>query len=75
MTRWRLLAWPSLSAMISWISAVTRPWHLVAVAFDGRGLKYLFTGWWIPVFPAIAVFLLAFIANMAGDAVRSLQRQ
>jgi peptide/nickel transport system permease protein len=40
-----------------------------------RGLKYLFTGWWIPVFPAIAVFLLAFIANMAGDAVRSLQRQ
>lgn len=40
-----------------------------------RGLKYIFTGWWIPVFPAIAIFVLAFIANMAGDAVRSLQRQ
>ena len=39
-----------------------------------RGLKYLFTAWWVPTFPAIAVFVLAFVANLAGDAMRSLQR-
>lgn len=39
---------------------------------SARGLSYLLTSWWVPVFPAIGVFLLAMIANVAGDAVRDL---
>jgi peptide/nickel transport system permease protein len=41
-------------------------------SMSARGMTYLFTGWWIPVFPAVAVFVLAFVANLAGDAVRDL---
>ena len=37
-----------------------------------RGLSYLLVHWWIPVFPALAVFTLAFAANLAGDALRDL---
>ena len=36
------------------------------------GLTYLFTGWWVAIAPAFAIFLLALIANFAGDAVRDL---
>lgn len=41
-------------------------------AMSARGLTYLFTGWWIPVFPALGVFFLAFIANLCGDGIRDL---
>jgi peptide/nickel transport system permease protein len=41
-------------------------------AMTSTGLTYLFTGWWVAVAPAAAVFLLALIANFAGDAVRDL---
>ncbi len=41
-------------------------------AMSARGLTYLFTGWWVPVFPAIGVFVLAFLANLCGDGVRDL---
>jgi peptide/nickel transport system permease protein len=41
-------------------------------AMTSTGLTYLFTGWWVAVAPASAVFLLALIANFAGDAVRDL---
>ncbi len=44
-------------------------------AMTARGLKYLFTGWWIPTFPALGVFVLAFVANLAGDAVRDLMER
>jgi peptide/nickel transport system permease protein len=37
-----------------------------------RGLTYLFTSWWVAVPPAACVALLAFIANLSGDAVRDL---
>jgi peptide/nickel transport system permease protein len=37
-----------------------------------RGLPYLLLHWWIPVFPALAVFVLAFAANLAGDALKDL---
>jgi peptide/nickel transport system permease protein len=36
------------------------------------GLPYLLSQWWISVFPAAAVFILAFLANLAGDALRDL---
>ena len=37
-----------------------------------RGMPYLFGHPWIPLAPAIAVFLLAFAANLAGDGLRDL---
>ncbi len=36
------------------------------------GIPVLLNAAWVPLFPGIAVFLLAFIANKAGDALRSL---
>ena len=41
-------------------------------AMTSLGLTYLFTSWWVAVCPAAAVFLLAFVGNLAGDAVRDL---
>jgi peptide/nickel transport system permease protein len=41
-------------------------------AMTSRGLSYLFTSWWVPVFPAMCVFVLAFVGNLAGDAVRDV---
>lgn len=41
-------------------------------AMTARGLSYLFTGWWVAVFPALCVFVLAFVGNLAGDAVRDV---
>jgi ABC-type dipeptide/oligopeptide/nickel transport system permease subunit len=41
-------------------------------AMSSRGLSYLFTSWWVPVFPALGVFVLAFVGNLAGDAVRDV---
>lgn len=41
-------------------------------AMSAAGLPLLLNSAWIPVAPAITVFLLAFIANKAGDALRAL---
>jgi len=41
-------------------------------AMSARGLTYLLTKWWVPVMPALGVFVLVFVANVAGDAVRDL---
>jgi ABC-type dipeptide/oligopeptide/nickel transport system permease subunit len=41
-------------------------------AMTSLGLTYLFTGWWVAVAPATGVFILAFLGNLAGDAVRDL---
>jgi peptide/nickel transport system permease protein len=41
-------------------------------AMAARGMPYLFGHPWIPLAPAIAVFLLAFAANLAGDGLRDL---
>jgi peptide/nickel transport system permease protein len=41
-------------------------------AMAARGMPYLFGHPWIPLTPAIAVFLLAFAANLAGDGLRDL---
>lgn len=38
-------------------------------AMSARGLDYLFGHPWVPVAPAVAVALLAFTANVMGDAV------
>jgi peptide/nickel transport system permease protein len=41
-------------------------------AMTARGMPYLFGHPWIALAPAIAVFLLAFAANLAGDGLRDL---
>lgn len=43
-------------------------------SMSSQGLTYLLTNWWIPVFPGIAVALLALVANFAGDSIRGLFR-
>ena len=41
-------------------------------AMAARGLPQLLEHSWIPVMPGFAVFLLAFVANLAGDGLRDL---
>ncbi len=41
-------------------------------SMSARGLTYLLEYWWVPIVPAVAVFLLALVSNLAGDAVRDL---
>jgi peptide/nickel transport system permease protein len=41
-------------------------------AMAAQGLSYLLTDWWVPVLPAVAVFVICLIANFAGDSVRDL---
>ena len=40
-----------------------------------QGLIFLLAYWWIPIMPALAVFALALVANLAGDGVRDLLAQ
>jgi peptide/nickel transport system permease protein len=39
-------------------------------AMTARSLVSLTTHWWIPLTPAIVIFVLAFTANLAGDGIR-----
>lgn len=39
-------------------------------AMTSQGLTYLSSAWWIAVFPALTIFVFAFVANFAGDAIR-----
>lgn len=39
-------------------------------AMTAQGMTNIFTAWWIPVFPAAAVALIAIVSNFAGDALR-----
>jgi peptide/nickel transport system permease protein len=41
-------------------------------SMSARGLTYLLEYWWVPIVPAVAVFVLALVANLAGDAARDL---
>jgi len=41
-------------------------------AMAAQGLNYLLTRWWIPIMPALMVFVLAYLANLAGDALRDV---
>jgi peptide/nickel transport system permease protein len=41
-------------------------------ADTARGLGQMLTEWWIPVVPGVAVLLLSLLANLGGDAVRTL---
>ena len=39
-------------------------------AMSARTLDSLTTAWWLPLFPALVIFALAFASNVAGDAIR-----
>lgn len=39
-------------------------------SMSAQGITYIFTAWWIPIMPAVAVALIAIVANFAGDALR-----
>ncbi|WP_245547077.1 dipeptide ABC transporter ATP-binding protein [Nocardia brevicatena] len=39
-------------------------------AMCARGLPYLLDSWWVPIMPAIGLFVLATIANLVGDVIR-----
>jgi len=41
-------------------------------AMSARGINYLIEHWFVPVIPALAIFVIASIANLAGDAARDL---
>ena len=41
-------------------------------AMSARGLQYLLQEWWVPVMPGAAIFVLALLANLAGDAAGKL---
>jgi peptide/nickel transport system permease protein len=39
---------------------------------SAQGLRFLLSSWWVPILPATAVGILAFVSNLAGDAIRDL---
>ena len=39
---------------------------------SSHGLQYILTDWWIAVVPAVAIFVLALVANLAGDGLRDM---
>jgi peptide/nickel transport system permease protein len=39
-------------------------------AMSARTLENLVDFWWLPVLPAVAIFLIVFCANIAGDRLR-----
>jgi peptide/nickel transport system permease protein len=41
-------------------------------AMTAQGLQYLLSDSWIPLFPAIAIFVIALCSNLGGDAIRDL---
>jgi peptide/nickel transport system permease protein len=43
-------------------------------ADSARNLTYLLQQWWVPVMPGVAVLVLALVANIAGDCLRSLMK-
>lgn len=41
-------------------------------AMSAQGLRFLLSKWWVPVFPGVAVAVLAYVSNLAGDALRDM---
>ncbi|MFN3220125.1 MAG: ABC transporter permease [Acidimicrobiales bacterium] len=37
-----------------------------------QGVNYLVDYWWIPILPALGVFVLSFVATLFGDALRAM---
>ena len=41
-------------------------------AMAARGLQYLLQEWWVPVMPALVVFLLTMASNLSGDGLNNV---
>lgn len=41
-------------------------------AMTAQGLPYILASNWVALFPGIAIFLIALVSNLAGDAIRDL---
>jgi ABC-type dipeptide/oligopeptide/nickel transport system permease subunit len=41
-------------------------------AMSAQGLRFLLSNWWVPVIPAAAIALIAFLSNLVGDALRDM---
>jgi peptide/nickel transport system permease protein len=41
-------------------------------AMTAQGIPYILSAEWVALFPALAIFLIALVSNLAGDAVRDL---
>jgi peptide/nickel transport system permease protein len=39
-------------------------------AMAAQGMTNILTSWWIPIFPAVGVAVIAIVSNFAGDAIR-----
>jgi peptide/nickel transport system permease protein len=59
-------------AALSFIGLGSPPPSPELGAMAARGMPYLLGHPWIPLAPAVAVFVLAFAANLAGDGIRDL---
>jgi peptide/nickel transport system permease protein len=41
-------------------------------AMTSQGMTYVLEYWWVPIMPALAIFVTAMVANLGGDGVRDL---
>lgn len=41
-------------------------------AMTAQGIPYLLSSAWVALFPAVAIFVIALVSNLAGDAIRDL---
>jgi len=39
-------------------------------AMSAQGLRFLLSAWWVPVIPALAIAVIAFLSKLVGDALR-----
>jgi peptide/nickel transport system permease protein len=43
-------------------------------AMTSRSVDSLTVYWWLPIIPALVIFLMSLLANLAGDGIRSALR-
>ena len=41
-------------------------------AMTAQGIPYILSSEWVALFPGLAIFLIALVCNLAGDAIRDL---
>lgn len=61
-----------LLAGLSFLGLGTPPPSPELGAMAAQGASELLTSWWLATFPALAVFALSLISNVAGDSIRDL---
>jgi peptide/nickel transport system permease protein len=61
-----------LLAGLSFIGLGTPPPSPELGSMTAAGSTQMLTAWWLAAFPALAVFVLCLVANVAGDSVRDL---